>query len=355
MTAVQFFEKTFRRVPQTNVFVPGRVNLIGEHIDYNGGRVLPFALNSGVEVALSPLEDDRVVLASDRFEGLVEAALGDEMSEGWARYGFYAARLASRLGWRRGGAEIAITSNLSDGAGVSSSAALCVAVLKAMRALSAVSVDDIEIAQLARRVENQDIGMPCGIMDQMAVAIAEPGEAIFLDTATLDYETIALPSGHLFPVLHSGVRRELSDGRYRERKEECDAAKAHFATEDLCHLDLADVEAATGLTPALRRRVRHCITEHKRAEAAAAALHDGQLEAFGALMDESHTSMRDDFEMSAPGVDELVVEAKRAGALGARLTGGGFGGCIVACVEASDAARWRAEVLRAVPRAFPVS
>lgn len=355
MSADRAFQTAFGALPVATVFTPGRVNLIGEHIDYNGGRVLPFALQSGVWVAVGPSSTADVTVVSDRFEGTQTAPFDGDMQDGWARYAYYAARLAYREGWIEHGVNIAVSSNLADGAGLSSSSALCVAVLKALKGMSGVAFDDTAIAKLARRVENDDIGMPCGIMDQMAVAIGQPGEAIFLDTASLDYDVIRLPTDYEFIVLHSGVRRELADGRYRARKEECDAAKALLGTDDLCHLDPEVVDQVTGMAAPLRRRVRHCISEHQRTVAAAAALREGRLEDFGRLMDQSHHSMRVDFEMSVPPVDQLVALAKEKGALGARLTGGGFGGCIVACVDRATADDWKEAVLAAAPDAFAVS
>ena len=349
-----FFKERFGARPEVTLFVPGRVNLIGEHIDYNGGRVLPCALGVGITLSLKLRQDDQVTVVYDKFEGAISASLSDDMNQGWARYAFYAVRLAKRLGWVERGADIALVSTLSHGAGLSSSAALCVAVIKALRDVSSMSADDVEIAQLARRIENEDIGVPCGIMDQMAVAVAKPGQALFLDTESLDYDPIPLPTSHRFVVLHSGIHRELADGRYGARKQECDVAKEHFGTNDLCHLTLDDVVGNGALPEPVRRRVRHCITEHHRTVSAATALRDQRMTDFGMLMDESHLSMRDDFEMSVPGIDRLVEEAKVQGAIGARLTGGGFGGCIVACVAADGAEDWERRVLEASPGAFRV-
>ncbi|MEO1658414.1 MAG: galactokinase [Pseudomonadota bacterium] len=354
MTVSAFFQERFGKAPAQTVFVPGRVNLIGEHIDYNGGRVLPYALHRGVHVALSLRDDSDMVVASDRFDGVSRSTLGAEPADHWARYAVYSLQLANNLGWLRGGSELGIVSNLNDGAGLSSSAALCVAVLKAIRSACDIDVSDVEIAVLARRVENDYIGMPCGIMDQMAVAVARAGEALFLDTATLDYEPIALPEDVSFVVLHSGIHRELADGRYKARKEECDIAKAHFGTENLCHLSLGKVEADGTLSPDIIRRVRHCITENERTVKAAALLKARDMGGFGKLMNESHISMRDDFAMSLPAIDQLVETAVSSGALGARLTGGGFGGCIVAAVPSPKAEAWAETVLARHPSAFLV-
>ncbi|MEM7741433.1 MAG: galactokinase [Pseudomonadota bacterium] len=353
MTIDAFFKKAFNTLPEAEIFVPGRVNLIGEHIDYNGGRVLPLALQRGVTLALSRRTDRVMRVSSDRFDGVAETVIGGDPPQTWARYAVYSVQLACDLGWITTGADIGIVSSLNDGAGLSSSAALCVAVLKALRSVLGRSESDIELAQLARRVENEYIGMPCGIMDQMAVAVARPGEALFLDTATLDYEPLSLPTRAVFVVLHSGVHRELSDGRYKQRKEECDTAKRLLGTDDLCQVSLSD-EAVGALPDVLRLRVRHCTTEHKRTVDAARSLRSGDLERFGQLMNANHRSMRDDFQVSLPAIDQLVATAQDAGALGARLTGGGFGGCIVAAVETKKRDRWIADVLQENPQAFLV-
>jgi len=349
-----FFKATYGEEPSVTIKVPGRVNLIGEHVDYNGGSVLPYALSSGVSVSARLADDKTVQVGSDRFEGVETFQLSDNPAIGWARYAFFSAKLASELGWWNGGVDLAITSNLNDGAGLSSSAALCVATLKALRQLTDQSVDDAEIARIARRVENECIGMPCGIMDQMAVAVPAPGQALFLDTRDLGYETLDLPKDHAFIVVHSGVHRELADGRYKERKEECDLAKDYFGTDDLCHLDLDHVNGAADLDPAAQRRARHCVTEHERVVHAARALQSKDYAAFGRLMHESHQSMRDDFQMTVEPIDRLVETAEAEGALGARLTGGGFGGAIVALVQPERADEWWAEVSHQHPAAFIV-
>lgn len=354
MTINSFFEKAFGGASEYTIFVPGRVNLIGEHTDYNGGCVLPHALHHGVHVALSLRDDDQVVVASDRFEGTSRSALGKEPEHPWARYAVFTLQLAKDIGWLSTGANVAIVSNLSDGAGLSSSAALCVAVLKAIRSASRTDATDVDIAQLARRVENNYIGVPCGIMDQMAVAVASVGNALFLDTASLAYEEIALPTDIRFLVIHSGVHRELADGRYKARKEECDQAKNVLNTENLCHIQEDDLSSFSSLPPTILRRVRHCITEHQRTVRAADLLRTHDFEGFGALMQESHASMRDDFEMSLPEIDALVESAMKYGALGARLTGGGFGGCIVAAVPKADIVFWTQKVLKRHPQAFLV-
>lgn len=330
---------------------PGRVNLIGEHTDYNGGMVLPAALSVSLTATLEPRGDDRLIIRADGFDGQAECGFDDLAQGHWADPAAGALIEARRLGMLTSGANVHISSAIPHGAGLSSSAALIVTLLKAARELSGSDISDAQIALAARRVENDYIGVPCGIMDQMAVALATPGQAMALDTKTLDYRLVALPTSHTMAVIHSGVTRNLNEGRYAVRKEECDQARAVFGQDDICQLDPAVIEAAQDIDETVRRRARHCATEHRRVVAAVTALEVGDTAAFGALMNASHLSMRDDFEMSLPAIDALVADAQTLGAVGARLTGGGFGGCIVACVELTQRDRWLAALLKAHPQA----
>lgn len=341
--------------PDISGFTPGRVNLIGEHIDYNGGRVLPTALDLGVTIALSPRSDGQIQIGSDKFEDIAKRTLSDPAADHWSDYITGALQLAHAEGFGPKGANIAVTTNLPFGAGISSSAAVTVCTLRAIRDISKADLSDTQIAVLARRVENDYIGMPCGIMDQMAVAIARPGQALSLDTESLAYDLIDLPKTHHMAVIHSGVFRQLNEGRYKIRKEECDEVKTAAGRDDICSLSDAELAALEHLPDAIFRRARHCVSEHRRTVAAAQALTHHQMDAFGALMNESHISMRDDFEMSVPAVDALVTDAQSYGAMGARLTGGGFGGCIVACVAKDELDAWRDKLLAAHPNAFWVA
>jgi len=330
---------------------PGRVNLIGEHTDYNGGMVLPAALSVSLTATLEPRGDNRLIISADSFDSQAERSFDDPAQGDWADPAVGALIEARRLGLLAVGANVHICSSIPHGAGLSSSAALIVTLLKAARELARSDLSDVSIALAARRVENDYIGVPCGIMDQMAVALAVPGQAMALDTKTLEHRLVALPASHTMVVIHSGVTRNLNEGRYAVRKDECDQARTAFGQYDICLLDSAAIEAAQDVDEIIRRRARHCASEHRRVLAAVAALEAGDTAAFGALMNASHISMRDDFEMSLPAIDALVADAQTLGAIGARLTGGGFGGCIVACVELKQRDRWLAELLKAHPQA----
>ena len=346
------FEDTFGTRPAVHGIVPGRVNLIGEHTDYNGGAVLPTALRLGTTVALSPRADGRVRVASHGFDGVAERSMEDTATGHWSDYALGAVREARALGWL-GGADIAVGSDLPAGAGLSSSASLLVNVLKRAREAAGAEVSDTDIAHAARRVETGFIGVPCGIMDQMAVALAAPGRALLLDTHEMETSLIDLPSDPVVVVLHSGVERSLSDGRYKVRAEECAAVKAALGREDICRAPLSAVDAVQD--PVLQRRLRHCTTEHRRTLLAAEALRTHDWPVLGRLMAASHASMRDDFAITTPEIDALVETCVEQGAVGARMTGGGFGGCIVALVGARGRAAWQARTLARHPRARPVA
>jgi len=324
---------------------PGRVNLIGEHIDYNGGTVLPAALSVGVSVELEPRSDENVHVVADQYDAPIERRLSEDAKGDWSDPSVGALREANALRLLKAGANLTIHSNIPQGAGLSSSAALTVAILKAARDASGGSKpSDQDIAIAARRVENEYLGVPCGIMDQFAVAIAQPGKAMALNTSSLHYELLDLPENHTFVVIHSGVSRKLTDGRYKERKVECDEAKAFFKTQDLCHLDPEEIAASSLREPA-RKRALHCATEHRRVLATVEALKAGDMETAGAMMNKSHVSMRDHFMISVEPIDALVASATKSGALGARLTGGGFGGCITALVANDRKDAWLARLL----------
>ena len=346
------FQSSFSAQPDITLFTPGRVNLIGEHTDYNGGMVLPTAIKLGLDIAFSPRTDNKIRIRSDKFEIIAERKLSARASGDWSDYAVGAVIFANKSGLLSGGADIAVKSSLPFGAGLSSSAAIIVGILKAARSLAGSTMSDTDIAVLARRVENEYIGMPCGIMDQMAVAIAREGQALALNTETLDYTLVDLPSVYHMAVIHSGVFRKLSEGRYKIRKEECDQIKTFLGRDDICRIGLAELASLAGLPDAIQRRAKHCMTEHQRTLSAIACLKHQDLDGFGDLMTASHISMRDDFDITLPAIDDLVADAVKLGAKGARMTGGGFGGCIVACIETDKIEVWRETLLGRHPKAF---
>ena len=324
-------------------WTPGRVNLIGEWIDFNGGWVLPAALPLGVTIEVTQTGGVRDIVGSAQFEGVAEADLASRASGHWADYVFGALQCARQQGWLSGGGRVELKSDIPAGAGVSSSAAVTLGVL---RALAPADTEPTDLAVLAREIENRFIGVPCGIMDQMAVAHIRPGEALALDTRTLYFQTIDLPPGWKFAVLHSGVQRELADGRYKARRTACLEAASELELDWLC--DATDLSA---LGPEHQAIARHVTGENRRAIEAIRAIQAGEAETFGRLMTASHISLRDDFDVSAPEIDRLVADLLAHGAPGARITGAGFGGCIVVLKPAGAGQDWFQPVLDKHPAA----
>lgn len=348
-TADERFEKQFGRVAAGSASAPGRVNLIGEHLDYNGGMVLPAALRNKVSIALAPNGTNEHTICSDRFGDPVRRPVSEAATQAWSDYVVGTLKYAAELGWGEAGFDILITSDLPDGAGVSSSAALVTAILRAAMDRMDAEFDPVEIAKTAKRVENEYIGVPCGIMDQMAVGLSTYGEALALDTLKLENEVIPIPDDWAFVTLHTGIRRSLTDGRYKARAQECAAAAAALGTTWLCELTDQQSRRASELAPELAGRVRHVLSENRRTKWAIGALKAADIETFGRLMSESHRSYSDDFEASTPEIDEIVVSATELGAIGSRLTGGGFGGCFVSLLPSDRVHDWKAELLARNP------
>lgn len=346
--------KVFGFAPTASASAPGRVNLIGEHIDYNGGTVLPAGLPNRVHVGLSRSDDAVVRIHSFRFDGAVERQMDERPRGDWTDYALGGLAKCAELGWIGNGAWLSIESNVPDGAGVSSSAALLTAVLRAGAQLAGEEVSPVELAKAARAIENDFIGVPCGMMDQMAVGLADEAHALALNTADLGYELITLPEDWAFTVIHSGVQRKLSDGRYADRFAECEAAAKHLGAQWLCRLNPAQMQAAERLPEPLRKRTHHVVSEHVRSLEAVEALKGQELDRFADLMNESFRSYSADFEASTPEIDDLVLDAIATGARGARLTGGGFGGAIVALLPKADLEDWLAEFLPRHPNAWRI-
>lgn len=351
MTLKDFYKKSFAGLPDVSAGASGRVNLIGEHIDYNGGTVLPAAIHLYVQVALGYNDCGQNRIVSAQFDGFDKRLPGTGRQGLWSDYAAGALEKAAQLGVLKGTVDVAIESTIPDGAGLSSSSALVAAVLRACCKLTGCQIEPKDMALASKAVENDYIGMPCGIMDQMAIALTEPGQALALDTAGLDYERIAIPEEFTFPILHSGVHRKLSDGRYKTRFEECADARAALGAQHLCHLNEAQVTQISSLPENLSARTRHVVSEHQRTLSAIMAMRVSDITQLGRLMSESHASYSCDFAASTPEIDALVADCVALGAYGARLTGGGFGGCIVALGPSGFAEDWSKDVLKRHPSA----
>jgi galactokinase len=312
---------------------PGRVNLIGEHTDYNGGFVLPLAIPQQTRVQLTRRADQTVRARSAQTAlTYAEYTIGQERSRGdWLDYvqGLTWALREAQVG-QLGGFDLSISSDVPLGAGLSSSAALEIAVLRAVRQAYELELDDLQLALLGQRAENDFVGARCGIMDQMAASLADTSSALFLDTRSLEFRRLPLPRDADLVVIHSGVTHEISGGDYNTRRAECEEAARQLGVAQLRDLGPADLARIGELGEPLGRRARHVATENERVLEAVAAIEAGDLERLGGLFLASHASMRDDFDVSVPDVDLLVELARmNPDVYGARMTGGGFGGSVV--------------------------
>ena len=339
------FIELFGQEPSGVTFAPGRVNLMGEHVDYSDGLVLPMPITAGTAVAWGAGEDAGVEVvaldldrARDRFE------LGAAQPHAPADWRSYVRGMASCLaarGHRLGGARLAICGDIPRGAGLSSSASLCVAVGRALVTASGrAALPPRELALAAQAAEHHWAGVHCGIMDQMAVAAGAPGHAVLLDCRDLTTRSIALPADWAVLIVQSGVVRGLVDGHYNARRADCEVAARALGVTALRDVDAAQI-ATAALDPVVRRRALHVAHEIARTRAAVAAITARDLTALGVLMRASHASLRDQFEVSVPPVDALVEVLNMAiGADGgARMTGGGFGGAVVAVLADCDVPR----------------
>lgn len=337
------FQEIFSRSPEAYGDAPGRVNLIGEHTDYNGGFVLPTAIPQRTHIVFAPRDDMEVRLASKDLGAELQTAhytLGSEERKlRWSDYIEGATWLLQQKSMPVRGFEALIVSDVPIGAGLSSSAALLVALFRGLRRLFQLSIDDVQIALMSQTVENEFVGARVGIMDQMAASLADSGTALFLDTRQLSFERIPLPPDkmELF-IINSGIKHSHVHGGYNTRRSECEAAALALGVPQLRDFSELDIAQLARLDTLLQKRARHVITENARVQSAVRALLDHDFRYFGQLMIESHASMRDDYEVSVPEVDFLVAEACRHEAVfGARLTGGGFGGSIVGLCEPGEA------------------
>jgi galactokinase len=352
--AADWFRQCYGTGPASVWHAPGRVNFIGEHTDYNDGFVLPFALGRGIRAAAGPRDDDILELwsrqapeqpAQVRLESLRPGSV-----PGWAAYPAGVAWALREAGHDVGGARLAFDSDLAPGAGLSSSAALECATGVALAGLYGIEVARPELARLAQRAENDFAGVPCGIMDQSASMLCEQGHALLLDCRSLATEQVPLrvaEAGLELLVIDTRAEHELGAGGYSDRRRACEQAAKLLGVPAL--RDVGSVAELDRLDdPVLRRRARHVVTEDARVQAAAGLLRAGRVAETGPLLTESHRSLRDDFEVSWPEADATVEAALGAGAAGARMTGGGFGGSVIALVPAGR----RDEVVTAVRAKF---
>ena len=331
--------------PHVVIDAPGRVNLIGEHTDYNDGYVAPVALAMGTTVAASRIAGDHLRVTAAGFGNTV-IDLADPMRDvpEWAQHIAGCVAACAHHGIDVAASALTIDTDLPVGAGVSSSAALEIAVLSALASLAGHEITPTAIALLAQKVENDWVGVPSGIMDPLVIAGARAGHAMVIDCADLTATHTPVNDDIAIAVLDTGTRRRLADGAYAERRHACERAAATLGVASLRAADLDAVNTLSDLV--LRRRARHVVTENARVHQLMAAVADGDTATMRAVMAAGHASLRDDFEVSSPALDAMVTTAVDApGCVGARMTGGGFAGCAVALVHREAIAAFTTAVL----------
>jgi galactokinase len=335
------FQHIFGAPPEDVVRAPGRVNMIGEHTDYNDGFVLPMAIDRATWIALRPRPDHLVRLYSLNLKEHAEFSTSHpEKGSGWIEYVKGMAWALSSAGYILGGWEGVVGGDVPIGAGLSSSASLELATARAFALTSSFAWDAPVMAKLGQKAENQWVGANTGIMDQMISASGKADHALLIDCRSLKTQLVPLPPSTAVVVMDTATRHQHTESGYNERRAQCEEAARFFGVKALRDVTVEQFEArANELDEVIRKRARHVITENERTLRAAEVMRQGDAAAMGKLMDASHVSMRDDFENSRPEMDRMVELAQAHPACyGARMTGGGFGGCAVALVKA-DAAR----------------
>jgi len=332
------FTGAFGRAPELVVASPGRVNLIGEHTDYNQGFVMPCAIDRHTLIAVARADHGEARVAAADYDGAVDrfdvvGPIGHHDDQRWTDYVRGCVAQLIERGHFPDGFDMAIAGDIRQGTGLSSSASLEVGVITALSIAFGWGIAPADAALIGQAAENRFVGMACGIMDQMIAACGVAGHAVVIDCRTLHCTPQKLPDGVAVAIVNSRVERGLVDSAYNERRRQCEAAAAALGVAALRDIDMATLAANRDrIDPLVFRRARHIVSENERVLASLDALGRGDLAAMGALLRASHASMRDDFEITVPAIDRLADIADRAigGEGGARMTGGGFGGCVVA-------------------------
>lgn len=346
----QIFAEKFGEKGTGSYFAPGRINLIGEHTDYNGGYVFPASITIGTYGVARKRADKQIRLYSENFpeKGIITFSLDDleyRKEDDWTNYPKGVIRYLKAAGHAiDSGIEIAFYGNIPNGAGLSSSASIELLTGVILDDLFGLAIERLELILTGKKVENEFIGVNSGIMDQFAIGMGKKDHALLLDTNTLAYDLVPAEFGdYVVAIMNTNKRRELADSKYNERRGECEEALERLQTklkiQSLGELDEATFFAHTSLIedPTLIKRAKHAVTENQRTLKAKAALEAGDLESFGHLLDASHASLRDDYEVTGIELDTLVAAAQEQPAvLGARMTGAGFGGCAIALVKKSE-------------------
>lgn len=336
---VAAFRQRFGAAPSGAVRAPGRVNVIGEHTDYNEGFVLPVAIDREVRMAVRPRSDRRVVVRALDLSETTEFELDAlERGQGWAEYLKGVAWALEGEGFAVAGFDATMSGNVPRGSGLSSSAALELATARAFFEVSGFEWDPVRMARVCQRAENEWLGVKSGIMDQLASAAGQAGHALLIDCRSLETTAVPLPPGVALLILDTSTRRGLVSSAYNERREQCEAAARQLGVASLREVSVERLRDDSLLEPLLLKRARHVVSENARTCDAAAAMRAGDSELLGRLMNESHQSLRNDFEVSSRALDTIAACARaQPGCFGARLTGAGFAGCAVALVDAEKA------------------
>ena len=333
------FETHYGEAPALIAHAPGRVNIIGEHTDYNEGFVFPAAINFGTWVAATKRADNDIVVTAMDYENQQnQFSLSDinyDEEQGWANYVRGVVKVLKEAMPDFGGANLLVTGNVPQGAGLSASASFEVAILKALSALYELPLDGVQAALLGQKAENTFVGCSCGIMDQLISAMGNEGMAMLLDCQSLAIEHSPLPDSHQIVIINSNVKRGLVDSEYNLRRQQCEQGASLLGVSSLREATMEMLEGAKAHMPeVVYRRAKHIVTENARTLAASQALKAGDIETVSEAMAQSHISMRDDFEITVRPIDyvvEIIGEVLGKSG-GVRMTGGGFGGCVVALV-----------------------
>ena len=355
MELESLFNKVFSRNVESIYRAPARINLIGEHIDYNGGKVLPCAISCYIKGLVSKREDNKIVCYSTNFNDQHECSLdliNYDKSNNWANYVFGVFNILLKHKYKIPfGLNIMVDSNIPLGSGLSSSAALLDLVCYIANDQYKLGIDLKTIAKLALKTENEFCGLKCGIMDEAAIALGKENKAILLDCAKFEYEykPICL-NDYSFVVLKTNKPRNLVESKYNERVEECQSAlsiiKTKYKIDNLCELKVEDLEDVKSLlnNNLLFKRVRHVVSENERVSQFVKAMEEGDVYLMGCLLCESHNSLRDDYEVTGAHLDTIFNAAIQSGAIGARMTGAGFGGCAIALIKTEEFSTFKKSV-----------
>lgn len=331
------FNQHYHRAPTQVFHAPGRVNLIGEHTDYNDGFVLPAAINFGTDIAATLRSDSTVNVLAIDCNGETNSFDLDKIEfsnqQMWVNYIRGTLQVLQHAYPNMRGADLVVSGNVPQGTGLSSSASFEIAILKAFASLNNIPLDGVQAALMGQKAENEFVGCNCGIMDQLVSALGKTGHAMLLDCRSLTFEHAIIPNGMSLVIVNSNVKRGLVDSEYNARREQCEAAAKHFnklALRDVTLNELAQEKA--NLTPVIYQRAKHIITENIRTTQALKALNANDMVTMSQLMAQSHLSMKNDFEITTPELDFLVdiIDTTIGERGGVRMTGGGFGGCIIA-------------------------